>query len=259
MDITINNLSKSYANGKFLALKNCNLHVKSGEVFALLGPNGAGKTTLVKSLLSLLHFDSGEILLDGQPHHQTALRSRISYLPERFTFYPYYTVEKVLAFVRSILKDAKDAKDGAHTEAEDLEQVLQKAGLLELRTRKVKTLSKGQLQRVGIAQLLIGASTGACAASRLFILDEPFSGLDPLGIRDLKRLIGELNQAGHTFFINSHILSEVEQVAGTMALMNRGEILVQGEINKLKQQRTLEDFFCQVITDDQELKQELRQ
>ncbi|MBF0364136.1 MAG: ABC transporter ATP-binding protein [Oligoflexia bacterium] len=242
MDITINNLCKSY--GSIAALKNCSIVVPSGSVFALIGPNGAGKTTLVKALLSLVKIDSGTIALSGSvmSECESLLREQISYLPEKYAFYPYYTVENILKLVGRVYVSSLRKRGGSELDTM-VTKALERAQIVELRARKVKTLSKGQLQRVGVAQLLM------CDVSspRLFILDEPFSGLDPIGIRDLKVLISELHQQGHTIFINSHILSEIEQIADEVAVLHHGEILALGKIKELVGNKNLEEFFYNKI------------
>ncbi|MGB0452163.1 MAG: ABC transporter ATP-binding protein, partial [Bacteriovoracaceae bacterium] len=195
--VEIIDLSKSY--GKTLALNRVSFRVPEGKVFALLGPNGAGKSTIVKCLLGLVKPTEGDILISGVHADDPLSRKNVSYLPEKFSFYPFYKVQNVLSFVASLKGVSKEKQK---------EQILDVASLLnieDLLSKKVQTLSKGQLQRVGIASSFIGDN-------KLIILDEPFSGLDPVGIVELKEAIINKKNQGTTIFINSHLLNEMEKI-----------------------------------------------
>lgn len=231
MIIEAKNINKNY--GATVALKDFSLGVPRGTSFALLGPNGAGKTTFVKALLDLTQVESGEITINGISSLNEKSRAGIGYLPEKFTFFDYYTVEGVLIFYGKL----KGISDGL---SDQIEGAVSKTNIAELKNRKVKTLSKGQMQRLGIACLLMGNND-------LLLLDEPFSGLDPIGIKDLKEILRGLQREGKTLFINSHILSEMEQVCDEMAILNKGELVVQGKITELAGNSTLEDFFYEQI------------
>lgn len=250
--IEIINLKKNY--GPVSALKGCSLTVPDREVFALLGPNGAGKTTLIKSLLNLISVDEGQIRINGMDCKCYCSRSEISYLPEKFTFYPYYSVEEVLKMVGRILLPVhscqnmpgsflgREEKGSVTTVNELVEKVLARLSITEIKNRKIKTLSKGQLQRVGLGQLLM-------SKSQIYILDEPFSGLDPIGIKDTKTIIADLKQQGFTVFINSHILSEMEQICDRIAILVEGQILAEGQVAKIKEKTSLEDYFYKMVTE----------
>ena len=231
MIIEAKNINKSY--GAHEALKNFSLTVPRGSSFALLGPNGAGKTTFVKALLDLTQITGGEIKINGISSLDEKSRAGIGYLPEKFNFFDYYTVEGVLIFFGK-MKGIGDSLP------EQIESALIKTNINELRKRRVKTLSKGQMQRLGIASILMGDND-------LLILDEPFSGLDPIGIKELKDILRGLNEGGKTLFINSHILSEVEQMCDEMAILDKGEMVVQGKIAELAGESSLEDFFYDKI------------
>lgn len=223
-------ITKNY--GLKTVLTDLSLMVERGEVFALLGPNGAGKTTFVKIMLGLVRPDVGTLAIAGCDHRSSLSRRKLAYLPERFSFFPYYTVEGVLSFYAAMHE--------LPTDEQALAAALERLEIAELRNQRIKTLSKGQLQRVGAAAMLL-------SQAEILIFDEPFSGLDPLGIRDLKQLFLELKSAGRTIFINSHLLSEVEQVADKVAIINGGRLLAQGALKDLTANESLEDFFYHTV------------
>ena len=146
--IEINNVSKSY--GQDFSLKNINLSVESGKIFALLGPNGAGKTSLVKLMLNLMQVDGGDIRINGFDSKQPTSRSGIAFIPEKFSFFAFYTVRGVLEFFGS-MKGLNDFEL-----KEQIDHALREFNIEDLQHRKLKTLSKGQVQRTGLASLLIG-------------------------------------------------------------------------------------------------------
>ncbi|MBF0359425.1 MAG: ABC transporter ATP-binding protein [Oligoflexia bacterium] len=241
MVIEVKNLSKSYGRGQVRALKDCSLSIPKGIIFGLLGPNGAGKTTFIKSILNLLKIDGGEIKIAGINYQDERARLNLSYLPEKFNFYPYYKVRGVLDFIGELNQLDAIKREQYRVRA------LKKLSIEEIEMKKVKNISKGQLQRVGLAGLLMGDS-------KLFILDEPFTGLDPIGIKDVKDLIINLKSNGATIFINSHILSEIEQIADRVAIMREGVILAEGAVTDLKGKSTLEEFFYKTIMGAKESK-----
>ncbi|OPZ60642.1 MAG: Lipopolysaccharide export system ATP-binding protein LptB [Deltaproteobacteria bacterium ADurb.Bin510] len=228
--IEASGITKDY--GSTRALDDFSLKVAPGTVFALLGPNGAGKTTFVKIMLGLTRADSGSLTIGGLDHRRKQSRQKLAYLPERFNFFPYYTVEAVLDFYAAL--------HGHQAAADETANVLERLEIDRLRDQRIKTLSKGQLQRLGAAAMVL-------SRAETLIFDEPFSGLDPLGIRDLKLLFAELKAAGRTVFLNSHLLSEVEQVADTVAIINRGRLLAEGPLRELTENEGLEDFFYHTI------------
>ena len=225
-------ITKHYRLNK--ALSSFDLCVPKGKVFALLGPNGAGKTTFIECLLGLVNYSSGELLVEGKNVKDFDARGLISYIPERFNFYPYYTTTTVLEFYgKAMGVKGERLKDR-------IELALDKLDLREIKDKKVSEMSKGQRQRVGIANLVL-------TEAPILILDEPFSGLDPIGIKDLKRLIVEFKQEGKTVFLNSHILSEVEEICDSFAVINKGVCHAQGEKEELLKGQKLDDFFYQIV------------
>lgn len=232
MMIHAQNVSKSYGGVK--ALDSLSLSVERGQAFALLGPNGAGKTTFVKSVLGLVHLNSGQIQLMGKDSSDHLSRERLAYLPEKFQFYSFDTVEKVLAFFAKARNVPKELK------AEQINHALERAGIKDLAKRKLTKLSKGQMQRIGLASLLIGDID-------LLILDEPFSGLDPIGIKEFRDVLISLKEAGKTLFINSHTLSEMEKICDSFAILDKGTCLAQGRAAELLAGQSLENFFYKLI------------
>lgn len=230
--IDAQNVSKSY--GSTLALNQLSLKVEEGSVYALLGPNGSGKTTFVKSILGLVKPDSGDIKINGIDSKDIQSHQKISYLPEKFNFYPYYTVTAVLNFYGS-MRGLK-----GNELKEQVGQALELLKISDLANKKIKQCSKGQVQRTGIAAMLMGESD-------LIILDEPFSGLDPIAIKELKDLLINLKEGGKTLFINSHILSEMEKLCDHAAILNKGEVVAQGELKSMLGEQSLEDYFYEKV------------
>jgi ABC-2 type transport system ATP-binding protein len=231
--IQIQDITKSY--GADFSLKNVSLNVEQGKIFALLGPNGAGKTTLVKLMLNLLHSDSGRITINGLDVHNQNSRMGLAFIPEKFSFFPFYTAEGVLEFFGNMKGlTGEELKTQVKSALEELQ-------IPELAKRKLSKMSKGQMQRVGLASILIGNND-------LIVLDEPFSGLDPIGMRDLKEIIKKLKAQGKTLFINSHILLEMEQLCDEIAILHKGQMLFNGPVaSVLEKEKSLEDFFYKTV------------
>lgn len=231
--IEISNISYSY--GDIFSLKNISMNVGEGKIFALLGPNGAGKTTLVKIMLDLITPNSGQVSLNGVDSRLADSRYGIAFIPEKFSFFPYYTVRGVLEFFGSMKGIKKEELQ------KQIDIALEELGIQELQNRTLKTLSKGQVQRTGLASLLIGEN-------KLLILDEPFSGLDPIGMMELKTILKKLKNQGKTIFLNSHILSEMEQICDDIAILNKGELLFMGSVQQVRDKgKNLEEFFYHLI------------
>lgn len=226
------NVSKNY--GAIQALSNVSLKVEAGTSFALLGKNGAGKTTFVKSLLDLVSPKEGTLKILGVDSSLKEARQKVSYLPEKFSFYPYYTLRGVCEFY-GMMKGVK----GQELKTQ-IDTAMERLGIASLGFKKVKECSKGQLQRTGIAATLVGDT-------ELFILDEPFSGLDPIAIKELQDLLKALKNEGKTVFINSHGLDAVEKVCETMAIIDNGKVLVEGKIKDVVGGKSLLDYFYEKV------------
>lgn len=224
--IEINQLTKDYQVG-FLkkktvrALDSLSLEVHRGEIFAFLGPNGAGKTTTLKLLMRLIFPTSGSASILGHPIDDVATRARIGYLPENPYFYDYLSGRELLEYTAALFGIPKPQ---ARARASKL---LELVGLEEERAnRQLRKYSKGMLQRVGIAQALVNDP-------EVVFLDEPMSGLDPIGRREVRDLILSLRRQNKTIFFSSHILSDVETLCDRAAILNRGRLVRCGSIQEL--------------------------
>ncbi len=232
--ISVANVRKTY--GPDFSLHDVNLTVESGKIFALLGPNGAGKTTLVKLMLSLMSADDGTVEINGINSENPQSRQGVAFIPEKFSFFPFYTVRGVLEFFGNM-----KGLTGDNLKSQ-VQSAMEELGIADLAHRKLQSLSKGQVQRTGLASLLIGEN-------KLLILDEPFSGLDPIGMRDLKDILKKQKAQGKTIFLNSHILSEMEILCDDVAILNRGELLFSGSVESIiKSGKNLEDFFYEQVS-----------
>jgi len=215
-------LTKDYAVGfwrkrPYRALDRLSLDVAAGEVFGFLGPNGAGKTTTLKLLMQLVFPTSGRAEILGRPLGDLPVKRRIGYLPESPYFYDYLTAEELLTyFARLFGYGAAECRTRA---ARRLDEV----GIGAERRLQLRKFSKGMLQRVGIAQALINDP-------ELVIFDEPMSGLDPLGRRDVRQLILGLRDRGCTVFFSSHVLSDAEALCSRVAILAHGRLVAQGRL-----------------------------
>ncbi|MEH2068472.1 MAG: ABC transporter ATP-binding protein [Nostoc sp.] len=211
-----------WLNQKVVSLKSCSLKVYKGETFGLLGPNGAGKTTLLKLLLGIIRPTGGRGLLLGKPLGDRNVKQHIGYLPENPYLYDYLTGWEFLQLAAGLFQIPKNVQ------RRRIPQLLELVGLSQADARKklLRRYSKGMLQRVGMAQALINEP-------ELVFLDEPMSGLDPVGRYQMREIILALKAAGKTIFFNSHILSEVEQICDRIAILAQGELICSGSLNEL--------------------------
>jgi ABC-2 type transport system ATP-binding protein len=211
-------LSKKF--GSTVALAGLSMTVPRGEVFGFLGPNGAGKTTAVKVLLGLLAPTSGEGWLLGKRVGDLGTRRRIGYLPELFRYQGWLSAAEVLALHCELAPLPRSSwKDEIGT-------VLDTVGLTERANDRVGTFSKGMQQRLGLGAALLGEP-------ELVFLDEPTSALDPVGRHDVREIIRGLSSRGTAVFLNSHLLSEVEQVCDRVAVVDHGRVIAQGTMDEL--------------------------
>jgi ABC-2 type transport system ATP-binding protein len=211
-----------FLNQKVVSLKSCSLTVYKGETFGLLGQNGAGKTTLLKLLLSIICPTSGRGLLLGKPLGDRTVKERIGYLPENPYFYDYLTGWEFIQLAAGLFQIP------AKVQHQRITQLLELVGLsqADARHKQMRRYSKGMLQRVGMAQALINDP-------EVVFLDEPMSGLDPVGRLQMREIILSLKASGKTIFFNSHILSEVEQICDRIAILAQGELICSGSLNEL--------------------------
>jgi ABC-2 type transport system ATP-binding protein len=210
--IAVENLTKTYRQGKVKAVDNACFEVQEGEVFGLIGPNGAGKTTIFGCLLALTQPSAGTIKIDGMSPFDLDVKSQLGFLPERPCFNRWMTIKQFLAYHHWI-----SGRPASERESE-IKRVLALVELdIDINRRKVKEMSRGMLQRVGIAQALIGHP-------RIFFLDEPTSGMDPLGFILIRKLLLKCKEDGMTIVLNSHHLNEVEKVCDRIAFIRKGKI-----------------------------------
>ncbi|MCL2936808.1 MAG: ABC transporter ATP-binding protein [Trichodesmium sp. MAG_R02] len=225
--IETTNLGKLYRTGfwmnrKIESLKNCNLTVYRGETFGLLGQNGAGKTTLLKTLLGIVRPTSGAGILLGQPIGDRSIKEKIGYLPENPYFYDYLTGWEFLEFVAGLFEISKSIQKQRISDLLDLVGLSKSTAI----KKQLRQYSKGMLQRVGMAQALINDP-------ELVFLDEPMSGLDPMGRYQIREIIVSLKEQGKTIFFNSHVLSDVEKICDRIAILVEGELICIGTLDEI--------------------------
>ncbi len=224
--IEIQGLSKDYAIGfwrkKILpALKPLDLTVESGETFGFLGPNGAGKTTTLKLLMGIIFPTAGSARVLGHDFHDPEIKRKIGFLPEQPYFYDYLSAPELLGYYAQ-LSGVPSAERKRRISA-----LLERVGLGDVGNKQLRKFSKGMLQRVGIAQAIIHDP-------EVIFLDEPMSGLDPLGRHEVRELIQGLKDAGKTIFFSTHILSDAEALCDRVAVIHKGELRGVGVVNDLR-------------------------
>ncbi len=224
MIIKTENLSKKFVSGflikKTVALDGLNLEVGEGEIFGFLGPNGAGKTTTIKLLLGLLRPTAGEALLFGKSLKEIDVRRRIGYLPENPFFYEYLKAGELLDFYGQLFGFGRKERQ------QRIDRLLNLVGLTASRNVQLRKFSKGMIQRIGLAQALLNDPD-------LLILDEPQSGLDPIGRKEVRDIILRLKEEGKTIFFSSHILSDAEMICDRVAILNRAKLQETGTLEEL--------------------------
>jgi ABC-2 type transport system ATP-binding protein len=220
--VVTKDLVKHY--GRIEALKGLSLTVERGQLFGLLGQNGAGKTTLIKILLGITRLTTGHAELLGQPAGTASARRRVGYLPEDHRFPDYHSAVSLLHFYGALLNLP------ARERRKRIPPILEMVGLKGRMHSKVRTYSKGMKQRLGIAQALFHEP-------EVIFLDEPTDGVDPVGRREIRDLLQSLKDEGKTIFINSHLLGEVELICDHVAILQRGELVRQGDIATLTRQK----------------------
>lgn len=225
-----------WGRARVYAVDNLDLQVRYNEVFGLLGPNGSGKTTTIKMLLGLLHPTKGKSLILGGDGADSQINSRIGFLPEESYLYRYLNARETLDFYGRLFGlPAKVRKMR-------IEALLDMVGLMAVANRPVGTFSKGMARRIGLAQALINDPD-------LLILDEPTTGLDPIGTRQIKDLILKLAERGKTILLCSHLLADVEDVCDRIAILYGGKIQIQGQVSDLLQQTNKRQITADAVSD----------
>ena len=225
--IEIRGLEKVFRTGfkrqRVDALRGISLDVPRGHVFGFLGPNGAGKTTTLKILNGLIHPTRGEARVLGLPVGAREATRRVGFQPEHPYFYDYLTAPELLRFYGRLFGlGRREVKRRS-------EELLERVGLQDAQNRPIRKFSKGMKQRLGIAQAIINKPD-------LIILDEPLSGLDPIGRKEIRGILAELKERGATIFFSSHILAEIEMICDDVAIIHKGKMIDTGSVSKLLEQ-----------------------
>ncbi|MFA6321055.1 MAG: ABC transporter ATP-binding protein [Candidatus Omnitrophota bacterium] len=240
--LKITDLAVSYPQGlnkERAVLDGLSLNIGQGEMFGLLGPNGAGKTTLIKSILGLITIKSGSIELLGKPHLSAEAKSRIGYMPEIANYYWFMTAAEVLRIFGELAGIKKRELE------KKIDDTLGQVGLSHQKNQLIRTFSKGMLSRLNMAQAILHDP-------EFLVLDEPFSGLDPLGRIDMRNILNKKKSEGRTIFLSSHELSEAELICDNVCIMKEGMVLKEGPVKKLlneKGEHSLENYFVKIITE----------
>ncbi|HQU45978.1 MAG: multidrug ABC transporter ATP-binding protein [Planctomycetia bacterium 21-64-5] len=234
------NLSKIYRDfwgrQKVRALKALDLEVRRGEIFGLLGPNGSGKTTTIKLLLGLLFPTSGQALVFGKDASDVTKNERIGYLPEESYLYRFLNAEETLDFYGRLFDMPADLR------RQRTGELIHLVKLDWAKRRQLKEYSKGMTRRIGLAQALINDP-------ELIVLDEPTTGLDPIGCREMKDLILDLRDKGKTVLMCSHLLADVQDVCDRIAILHQGELKELGRVDSLLKIRDVTEIRASGLSD----------
>ncbi|CAM4339711.1 ABC-2 type transport system ATP-binding protein [Paenibacillus endophyticus] len=222
--IETNQLTKDYGDGR--GCHGVTLTIREGEAFGFLGPNGAGKSTIVKMLTGLIKPTSGKAQIYGHASGTIEARRRLGYLPELFRYPDWLTGEEVLAFHAKLCELDKGAAKRR------IQQLLDEVGIGSRGRDRLKGYSKGMQQRLGLACALLGDPD-------IVFLDEPASALDPVGRYEVRELLARLRGQGKTIFLNSHLLEDVEQLCDKVALLNNGQVLLEGKVCEVLRQQSI--------------------
>lgn len=246
--IETRSLSKTYRDfwgrQKVRALKALDLEIRRGEIFGLLGPNGSGKTTTIKLILGLLFPTSGRAMVFGKDASDVAKNERIGYLPEESYLYKFLNAEETLDFYGRLFDMP------ASSRRQRIDELIERVGLKWARRRQLKEYSKGMTRRIGLAQALINDP-------ELIVLDEPTTGLDPIGTREMKDMIIELRAQGKTVLMCSHLLADVQDVCDRIAILYQGELKELGRVDRLLTVQDVTQIQARGLSDA--AKREIRQ
>lgn len=236
--LVVNNLKKTY-DGKKYVVDNVNLEIENGQIFAFVGHNGAGKTTTIKSIVGILDFEQGEISLNGLnlKDDETTFKKQIAYIPDNPNLYENLTGIAYLNFISDIYDLNK---------AEVKEDILKYADDFEIRGRlsdQIKSYSHGMKQKLALISAFI-------RKPKLLILDEPFVGLDPSAAFKTKEMMKNLTRSGSIIFFSTHILEVAEKLCDHVAIIKDGKIVVEGKMNEVKGDKSLENVFLELLDNE---------
>ena len=233
--IEVKNFTKKY--GDFLAVENISFTVKDGEIVGLLGPNGAGKSTTMNAITGYIEQTEGEIIVNGYDTIKKAKKAKreIGYMPEGVPLYDDLSIKEFVTYMAELRKvNRKERK-------QKVEDIIKKVGLLDMKNKLIKNLSRGQKQRVSFAGALIGDP-------KILILDEPTVGLDPKQITEIRSLIKDLGK-NHTVILSSHILSEVSQICDRVVIINKGKIVAEDTPENLENRASNKNIIYITVED----------
>ena len=223
--IETQNLYKEYtqkfSKQKVNALNDFTFNVEQGEIFGLLGPNGAGKTTLIKILLAITFPTNGSAKLFGTDVKNHKAKTKVGYLPENHKFPSYLTGEQVLKYYGQL-----SGMNAGTDMNKRIDEMLGMMNLTQWRNTKIKKYSKGMMQKLGLAQSMLSDPD-------LIFLDEPTDGVDPIGRKEIRDILAQIKSRGKTIFLNSHLLSEVEMICDRVAILNKGDLIKEGNVDDL--------------------------
>ncbi|MBI4084976.1 MAG: ABC transporter ATP-binding protein [Candidatus Liptonbacteria bacterium] len=228
--IELKNVKKSY--GKRVIIDDLSLVIKKGSVFGFLGQNGAGKTTTIKMMVGIAAPDRGEILIGGENSQNVDTRENIGFMPEAPYFYDRLTGLEFVKFCGNLFKKHKSEKEYA--------DILGETGIYEARNIPINKYSKGMKQRLGFAQVMVNDPD-------CIFLDEPLDGLDPLGRREIKKIILGLKARNKTVFFNSHILYDTEEICDEIGIIHGGKLLYSGGVKGFCKGESLEKKFVETV------------
>lgn len=237
--LRISHLTKTYGDKR--AVDDLTLHIAPGEIYGFIGHNGAGKTTTLRSVCGILRYDSGEILVDGVSVREDPVgaKSRLAYIPDNPDLYDFMTAIRYLRFVADVYgvsAEDRDARVAYYADA---------FGLTENLADPIGSFSHGMKQKLALISALIHAP-------RLLIMDEPFVGLDPTAAHTLKRLMRELTASGASIFFSTHVLEVAEKLCDKIAIIKDGRLVVQGTMEQVKGDTSLEQVFLELAQEDGE-------
>ena len=227
------------------ALKDLNLEVEKGEIFGFLGPNGAGKTTTIKILVGLIKPTAGKAWVMNQPAGSVLAREKLGFLPEQPYFYDYLTGEEFLNFCSQFFPFTEGERK------KRINYLMELVGLERARDLALRKYSKGMLQRIGLAQALLNDP-------KLVILDEPLTGLDPIGRKEMRDIIAQLGEENKTVFFSTHILSDVEVICDRVGIIHQGKLLGVGLLEDLYE-KTIKEWELQAEVRNEQLLAQLNQ
>lgn len=239
------NLGKIYRDfwgrKKVQALKSLDIEIRRGEIFGLLGPNGSGKSTTIKLILGLLFPTSGRAFVFGKEATDVAKNERIGYLPEESYLYKFLNAEETLDFYGRLFDMP------ANVRKQRAAELIQRVGLQRHRRRQLREYSKGMTRRIGLAQALINEP-------EFLVLDEPTTGLDPIGTKEMKDLILKLRDEGKTILLCSHQLADVQDVCDRVAILHQGELKEAGRVDSLLKVQDVTQIHAKGLSEDAKAK-----